>query len=455
MKITPINFYSNYQNNINPVFARQNKPASNDSFSFTGNRADEKYESAKKYAEEFKNKNKNALIIDTADIDFDKLEGIQNGIKVFEGLTMKEILFIFDNLQVISATRNCSSHCSHCYVAADYPVRENENNTNRMTFEDYSNLLEGIGELNKKIGISFLSSNKDKMLSLFQDSDCIDTYLYDKEGNKHDFIELNKIMYDITERPGLFDTSGWNPKNKNCQQFAEKLAEHYSKDENSDRLAQFNISINPFHHLNTKAVMYKKAGKNDLAELYRKAYVDRMANVLFTFTPLNKSYEFGIINRAFSNDIKEADGFQEKDLENLQLEILKSLEEKYWQDYKSSNPKIIKHEFEIDRNKSLYKYELNGISTKLEPSGRLIDLCNTLGIAAGYQEIESLPDIQKSFVSKIIDANGKVYLKYKSTVMPTDIQLNFENKNKNTKPFNPYKAGLLFKKENIDKIYKK
>ncbi len=81
-----------------------------------------KYQKAKKYLNEQKNILKETTANESINIDnFDlkKLEGIQKGIKVFDGLTMKEIAFIASITQEFALTRGCSNQCAHCYVDAN------------------------------------------------------------------------------------------------------------------------------------------------------------------------------------------------------------------------------------------------------------------------------------------------------------------------------------------------
>lgn len=48
------------------------------------------------------------------DFDLDRMEDLLVGIKVFEGLTIKDIAAITDNLEAILMQRGCRHQCSHC-----------------------------------------------------------------------------------------------------------------------------------------------------------------------------------------------------------------------------------------------------------------------------------------------------------------------------------------------------
>ena len=52
------------------------------------------------------------------------IEGLQYGIKVFKGLTMKEIQYLSENLHVIAVKRGCKNMCAHCYADAKPQNRE-------------------------------------------------------------------------------------------------------------------------------------------------------------------------------------------------------------------------------------------------------------------------------------------------------------------------------------------
>ena len=51
--------------------------------------------------------------------------------------------------------------------------------------------------------------------------------------------------------------------------------------------------------------------------------------------------------------------------------------------------------------------------------------------------------------NKIIDVNGKIYLTDNYTVIPTDIQLNFLNREKSTQPFSTAIKDYIFTKNKI------
>lgn len=62
--------------------------------------------------------------VDISGIDLDKCEEFQSGIKVFDGLSMKQIVFALDNLYTIMAKRGCNNHCISCFASAEVPDRK-------------------------------------------------------------------------------------------------------------------------------------------------------------------------------------------------------------------------------------------------------------------------------------------------------------------------------------------
>jgi hypothetical protein len=251
-----------------------------------------------------------------------ELEGKQKGIKIFEGLSLKEIAFIAKDLGAIALRQGCNSNCKHCFADARPPLKETLDTIKSTSFEDYKTLLDGFKELEKKTGINFINhDNKEKLVTLIFDADNIDIAVKDKNGQTHEFPELNRMLYETTGRKGLFDTSGWNVKSKTHQERAERIVAYYSKPENLKELYQFNISINPFHSIHAKAVELREKGEIEKAQKLYHIYLERMSNALFTFIPLLDKKEFGTIIRAFPENIARLDGFNKRETEKLLEDI--------------------------------------------------------------------------------------------------------------------------------------
>ena len=78
---------------------RYTNPSQADSISFSGQQqGNDKYIQAQKYANRMKILNF-FIPQDLRDYNLHKLEGVQNGIKIFENLNMKEISFMFPILE--------------------------------------------------------------------------------------------------------------------------------------------------------------------------------------------------------------------------------------------------------------------------------------------------------------------------------------------------------------------
>ena len=408
---------------------------------------DVKYRNAKKYLDE--EIAKNGIPNSLKELDLKKIDGIQSGIKIFEGMNAKEVAFICDNLAEIAIYRGCSGYCGHCYVSAKAPIREDGEHIHRMSFEDYKDLTDGFKTLRERLGFSVGSSITDD-ISLFRDADCMELELVDKSGKKYDFIELADMAYDAFGKQLLFDTHGWSKSNKKMQQRAERFVEYYSRPENSEKLSQINISINPFSWLNMKSIDALKKNDIEKYKLNRDAYTSRMANVLYTFTPLLKDKKFDVIVRTFPDILDEdfTQGLKESDMTDLSYEILTKLANLYAQDLQGGK-KVIKSEEELSDYLDRYiVLMITDVETDLTMSGRLEKLIpknhpNYYNLKSQMYETivdDYIYDLDERLFfdenfSKIVDANGRVYLASAAAVIPTELSLNISNKAKKTAEF--------------------
>lgn len=413
------------------------------------------------------------------EFDLNKLDGIQDGIKVFDGLNMKEIAFISQTLTEICVNRGCHNMCSHCYASAKPPIREDENHINKISWEDFTNLTDGYKELNNRLGFSIINTPHitNPYMTTFHDADGINICLEDKNGESHDFIDIEKRLYEATNVKQIFDTAGWSPKDKKAQARAEKYAKYYSQKENMQRLDGFNISVNPYHALHTRAVILEKTGDLEKANKFRDLYTTRMANVLFTFTPLLKYDDFFFIARAADNKSKGTDGFRAKDLKKLYDEIFEKLEKMYEEDYKGER-KVIKSPHQSHCDILAYKVRLGSINTEPSVTERLEKIYSHNDEMVKESELlrdEAISNVKKSknilqvvvprhvdvgrgkgyrsFYYGILDVNGKYYLTDFYTTFPTEVGLNFENKDKKTAEIYPYlQEDTVIKKSLINTI---
>lgn len=373
--------------------------------------------------------------------DLDHIEGIQKGIKIFENLSMKQINLIAETLREIPVQRGCHNMCVHCYAQAMPPsYQKAENKINKIAFEDFENLYNGFKELNKRLGFNIFQNQEDGYCTLFHDADSSMIYLEDKNGKTYDYIDLSKMVNEITGLPVLFDTAGWNIQDKKTQARMEKLVE---KALNSDEYGfiDFNISTNPFHSIYSRSLKHYKENNVEKEEKFRNIYTNRMANVLFTLSPLLEKYDVNFIARALPNDMENVNGYREDDLRDLYSEIFIKLEKLYTNDLESGNKKVIKNKEQIQKYLSDYKSKLKEITTFIGISGRLSNIVkdkkNKVYKDSKIREFNNCRYAANHFQNGIIDINGKYYLTNWQETYKTDIQLNYENKDKQTADINP------------------
>ncbi len=366
-------------------------------------------------------------------LDFSKeqrenLNGIQKDIKVFEGLTINEIASIMSHPAIL-LNRGCNNGCAHCLYDAT-PI--SDKTLDRMSYEDFKSLIDGIKELEKRLGMPAMPERR---TTLFLDSDCINIELKDKDGKIYDYVDCLKEIGDIKKLDPILDTSGWNPKSEKYQKRAEKFVNYIMQPEILDIIDgedTINISINPYHSLCTKAEELRKAGNTELAAELENRYVDRMANVLFTFTPLlNTGCAFNILSRALPADKTNTDLNEDK-LKEIEEKIFSRLEQRYKEDL-TTEQRYIKSKDEIKNN--LEKYQNIVSDDEIVYEGRAKQLFKTPDYELKDCIIEHFNEIcYTGFADSAINPNGKVFLCCDEISKPTDIQLNFENKGKPVKP---------------------
>ncbi len=465
MKITSVQNYSNisFSPKVQKAQTFQQNPIAQRNLapSFSGgiplNIHSSKFFAAKTYLDMAKQGYKKVKTLDLYMFDLNKLDGIQEGIRVFDGLNMKEIAFVADTVSEIAVNRGCRNICSHCYANAKAPIKETANQINKMSWNDFTSLTDGFEELNKRAGFPVVVQKKNKhaMAIPFHDADCSSIVLKDNDGKEHDFIDIAERLDKVFHLPVLFDTAGWNIQDVKAQKRMEKYVEYYSRPENFDKLEGFNLSVNPFHAMYAKSLELKQNRKPELAAKLYDLYTTRMANVLFTLTPMQKNPNFKFIARSAANDSKVPKGFKEKDLRVLYMDILEKTNNLYKKDIKGAQ-KVVKNEDEAFECFSNYYERLDDISPTIGMSVRaekFVDKNDEIAKAGEKRKRQNIVDIQslkriKDFrkINKdmdrhfygIIDANGDYYLTTFHSSFPTEIKLNFENKGKTTAPIAPY-----------------
>lgn len=392
--------------------------------------------------------------------DLTKLNGIQKGIKVFKGLSMKEIAFLTNELLGVTIFRGCSNRCAHCYAnAVPQHFTSNSNMINQASYEDFKSFVDGIKELDKRLGIKTVKNSYTNTFVPFYDSDCIEIEMKDKVGKIYDFTDVNDIFFKSIGLKGIFDTTGWSPTSKKHQERAEKMLKYFLDPKNAKKMDQVAISINPFHGLNNKSIIFRNLNNEEQAKKFQRQYVERISNAIFTFTPLIGKPYFVFLVRAIKTRGYEGP-YDKKALSELTKEILSNVEEMYKKDY-ASNRRYIKMPEQIDENLGILRKMLKKVSS-ISSSGRAKGLfAEHTGVIRYNESVEKnrLNMLKKRVISpfiryyKTIDVNGKVWLVDFRKTVPTDIQLNYGNKNKLTVPLGDQAEDIKVTKEMIDRDF--
>lgn len=401
-------------------------------------------------------KQPNLKIMPMRSLAMEQFEGIQYGIKVFKGLTMKDIQYLSENLHVIAVKRGCNNMCGHCYADAKPSKRE-------MSWEDFTGITRGFKTLRKRLykldlfGENLPVTSLEKSTELFYDADCMNLVIKDKKGRQYDFIRLANELYEGLGRKTVFDTSGWNPNNNVMQKRAEKYAEYFAKPENMEKLEQFNLSFNTFNASYIAAVKALKSGNEELYLKLRGKFTDRIANAIYTFTPLLKSNNFNLQTRSFGFDAKNAKHFDVNAMVDLRIEVLDKVNKLYQEDLLGAM-RHVKSQKDINEYMNIASEKLSLIDTNLNSVGRMKEFMKMFKIKAPMENHEQttkqmMADLKYNtrgykIISgmKLIDADGKVYHMDYARFFPTELQLNIADKSPAPRLANLYDEFTVTKK---------
>ena len=410
----------------------------------------EKYKQAQKYVDGCDNR-----YMSLSSYDPDKLEGIQYGIKVFEGLNIRQVILLVDRLHAICTSRTCSNGCVHCYAEAKpFHVKKDDTGTiTKMCWEDFCDLTDGIRKFANRMHktANELPYFKSKTIAPFIDADSMEIVLNDQKGREYDMIDISKKIARDLKYHIMFDTSGWTPKNKKIQERAQRYVDYFKQQyDNGNKDVVVHISLNPFHKLNSKYVEYINSDPKR-AKKFRELYTDRMANVFYTFLSLDG---VKVLNRALSEHSSGNELYKYDAHVKLIKEIRDKLEEKYKADASCTPESAKKYLETFDRiTKDIYTEDL-GATGRLENllSKDDADLTEALKLhKLNHQHPESILTNKRGFVGSVfVDANGRVYATDEYNTIATDIQLNFRNKNKKTPPI----FGLIEGQVSSDALFK-
>ena len=414
--------------------------------------------------------------------NLNKLEGIQEGLKTFDGMSMKQIAFALTDLHSINMIRGCINHCLHCYANAQPFI-------SRTPFESFKQIMDDIVALKKRIGINPVSHRGQKYVDCYFDSDGIDMHLFDKDGKKHDAIELGKLIHESTGMKAVFDTNGWDRNDKERQQIAEDYVKKLLDEDNSKHFYQINISLNPFNPKYVRALkdgfkpetyspfikirldkpnIVTKNAKLQKAENDYREYIKNETNTLFTFTPLLLEGKLGTIIRGLDKNITNMDGCYLEDYSTTLGKILGQLQLTYQLDL-AGEQKIIKNKKMLDKSIKGYLKLFNRNTDFLFSSGRMENFYKTRhqGSLEGIDKIDELREktennyrklVNTEKVSsmdlamlKMINSDGKVFMYDNYSIIPTDIKLNTGNKELK-RPFWTEVKSFVVTTDMIDRI---
>lgn len=407
------------------------------------------------------------------ELNLEKLEGIQQGLKTFKGVSLKQIAFALTDLHAINMISGCKNHCLHCYANAQPFIK-------RYPFEDLLQICSDVKELRNRLGINPAHHRGQSYIDCSFDSDALDCHLFDKNGVKHDFIEIAKIIKEGFGYKPVFDTNGWEAKDTEKQKIAEVYVKKLLQDKNYNNFHQINISINPFRPQYVQAIksgysldsLYqpiRKVGRDFeeeetlLSEDYKKArdrytkYIKDTANVLLTFKPLLKTKKLDFIIRVFDNSVEEMKGFRIDDFKPTIKHILQELN--LW----TSFGMLSQQEFDS------YSSLLQKVSTRIITSGR-IEKFYKVKNPNNFEMISNITPERETAIKdsdllqkykkvsatemgylKIISADGKVYMYDNYSIFPTDIKLSTSTEEVKT-PFRIPVKDFVVTQDMIDRI---
>ena len=365
-------------------------------------------------------------------IDVRHLEGIQQGIDVFENVSMSEIKFLAKNFSILNLARGCSNACTHCLRNAKSDVKST------MLWENLVKFTEGVKDLNFRLGFNFLNGNK--YMVLHDDSNPPEFVLRDLVGYTHNFADAVKQVFSRLNIPIETVTTGWNKSDTNAEKAANELMEYFTKTPEANILVS--ISVNPFHRLLDKSRQAAHLGNPDTAQYFRELYTDRIARAINTFLPLFKSEKAALIYR-YSQFDKNTGA---KELMSLYRTIYEKLEHLAGKDCLAEINYLRPETFENFSPEHLI--ESKGRGRRYFPLKENLKKQQELLFEKSQWETsspaESIREAYKYSI-KEVDTDGRVYARTLSeTVIPTNISLNFST------PQNP----LLFSDIQVAEIQK-
>ena len=345
-------------------------------------------------------------------MDSTKMEGVQYGIPLFEGVNISDIAFITKKLETLNLFRGCKWGCKHCLKNALAPKKGRET----ILFEDLKRFVLGFGELSERLGFNVLNGNN--YINIIDDSNPIDMPI---KGLRrlHSVAEGMKLIYDKLRIPTLFVTSGWGEKRTSEYKYSKDTAKQIVNmvKNDPDSVEEVQVSINPF--------------------LEVRNYPYRMAETLLAFLDLFKIDKAKIIFRHAEDDNI---GYDRKAAQQIYHNIYKDLIR--MADSRLEGMPQLTPEYVTAFDKSNL-IEPSGRGRKFFPYRRNMKLQKELiqdSLDWGAMSKEEQREVLLNNSLKCIDIDGSVYTTKPSSAesvntpieitIPTDIKLNYIDKEK-------------------------
>lgn len=369
-------------------------------------------------------------------ININQLEGIQSGLPIFDNISMQEIKFLLKNFSVLNIAQGCNNACSHCLRNAKPAIVNNS-----ISWEDLTNFTNGLKKLSERLGFNVFSGNK--WIALHDDFNPPEMTIKDINGNKYNYFDAVKNVFETLNLPIETVTSGWNAKDLRAKEAVKQLVEYFQRVPEANNLTS--VSFNPFHKLIQKSNESAKLGKMQDASFFRHLYVDRIAEAIKEFLPLFKDDKATIIYRhASKNAIPEVGA----------KETFKLYEDVY------SKLKQIVPDTEL-RNIDKLKPEYFAVEKPehfIEPKGRGRQFFSSFENLQKQKELieekrnwETLSDTEKvdyayNYTLKEVDIGGNIFTTTSTeNFIPTGIKLGYNRTKATPEKFSDIKLTELSK----------
>ena len=440
-------------------------------------RTSREYIQAREYLSQHRKENNDE--INYKALDFDKLEGIQNGIKLFDGMTIKEIFVYFKNLTNIGFIRGCKNHCLHCLCEAGTRLsnisspliqQKRSNEIDAMSVEDFDLMIDSLKELAERTDETFIKPVNGTIMPYY-DSDAIDIVLKSKDGKReYTFVDIAEKLQGIfstelystddwdlydketqkkLDREIIFTTDGWDLNDKKAQKRAEEVSRFFLEKEGVG--SGIMLSLNPYHPYYVGAQKLRESKDSEKikkADKLEEKYIKQIANAIFTFLP-----NLPPINMLCSDDsVSTSEIYSMKALEALANKVIDEVKTMLEDDLKGRQ-RVVKDEKEIEEKINWLKKECtdstgNFLASYIDPVGRAKKLFKPGTVSEEFLKAESIDELIACPIT-FLDANGEMHFFADMTRFGPVKKLNFENKDRTTAPL----KGLYVSPDKIEGEY--